>query len=59
MLVIAAAVAGEDELDTSPLELAPTPVFNEQGKTNIHQTWEDTLSKRLFAEDHPPRQVCC
>lgn len=58
VLVIVAAVAGEDELDTSPLELAPTAVFNEQGKNkHADQTWEDTLSKRLFAEDHPPRWV--
>ncbi|MFZ6758126.1 Eco57I restriction-modification methylase domain-containing protein [Undibacterium sp. Ji50W] len=58
LLVIVAAVAGDNELDMSPLELWPPAVFNEQGK-NRHsdQTWEDALSKRLFAEDHPPRWV--
>lgn len=58
LLVIAAAIAGVDEADdTSPLQLKP-PASTEQGKNKFaHADWEETLTKRLFADDHPPRWV--
>lgn len=57
LLVIAAAIADADDEDSSPLQLH-APVASEQGKGKYaHSDWEETLSKRLFADDHPPRWV--
>lgn len=57
LLVIAAAIANADDDDTSPLQLL-APAASEQGKGKYaHSDWEETLSKRLFADDHPPRWV--
>lgn len=57
LLVIAAAIASVDDEETSPLQLFP-PAGSEQGKSkHARSDWEDTLSKRLFADDHPPRWV--
>ncbi|MFP5423874.1 MAG: class I SAM-dependent DNA methyltransferase, partial [Gammaproteobacteria bacterium] len=57
LLVIAAAIAGAEDDDSSPLQLH-APVASEQGKGKYaHSDWEETLSKRLFADDHPPRWV--
>jgi hypothetical protein len=60
LLVIAAALAAADEDDTSPLQLTPRVVYGEKigdkpGKNGT--TWEETLSRRLFADDTPPRWV--
>lgn len=57
LLVIAAAIAGAEDDDSSPLQLH-APVASEQGKGKYaHSDWEEILSKRLFADDHPPRWV--
>lgn len=57
LLVIAAAIADADDDDSSPLQLL-APIATEQGKGKYaHSDWEETLSKRLFADDHPPRWV--
>lgn len=56
LLVIAAALARPGDEDLSPLQLAP--LSDPNGKPGKQATdWEDTLSKRLFADDHPPRWV--
>lgn len=57
LLVIAAAIANAEDDDSSPLQLL-APAASEQGKGKYaHSDWEETLSKRLFADDHPPRWV--
>lgn len=57
LLVIAAAIANAEDDDSSPLQLL-TPTASEQGKGKYaHSDWEETLSKHLFADDHPPRWV--
>ena len=57
MLVIAAAIANAEDDDSSPLQLL-APAASEQGKGKYaHSDWEETFSKRLFADDHPPRWV--
>ncbi|WP_137819601.1 Eco57I restriction-modification methylase domain-containing protein [Pseudomonas sp. 2FG] len=57
LLVIAAAIAGAEDDDSSPLQLL-APAASEQGKGKYaYSDWEETLSKRLFADDHPPRWV--
>jgi hypothetical protein len=57
LLVIAAAIANAEDDDSSPLHLL-APAASEQGKGKYaHSDWEETLSKRLFADDHPPRWV--
>jgi hypothetical protein len=57
LLVIAAATANAEDDDNSPLQLL-APAASEQGKGKYaHSDWEETLSKRLFADDHPPRWV--
>jgi len=56
LLVIAAALARPGDEDQSPLQLEPLRSPN--GKPGKQATdWEETLSKRLFADDHPPRWV--
>jgi hypothetical protein len=52
LLVIAAAIAGVDDADTSPLQLHPVT-----GEGAIKADWEETLTKTLFADDTPPRWV--
>lgn len=52
-LVIVAAVESPQEQDTPPLELKP--IFPDGSPTK--ESWEDTLTKQLFADDHPPRWV--
>jgi hypothetical protein len=56
LLVIAAAVAGEGDEDLSPLQLSPPRAGNARSR-EAELDWETTLSKRLFADDHPPRWV--
>lgn len=57
LLVIAAAIANAEDEDSSPLQLL-APAASEQDKGKYaHSDWEETLSKRLFADDHPPRWV--
>lgn len=57
LLVIATAIADADDDDSSPLQLL-APAASEAGKGKYaHSDWEETLSKRLFADDHPPRWV--
>lgn len=57
LLVIGAAIASAEDDDSSPLQLL-APAASEQGKSKYaHSEWEETLSKRLFADDHPPRWV--
>lgn len=57
LMVIAAALADADDDDSSPLQVL-APVASEQGKGKYaHSDWEETLTKRLFADDHPPRWV--
>ena len=57
LLAIATALAlpGEDD-DTAPLHLPPRDAKG--GKAGRHDAdWEETLSRRLFADDAPPRWV--
>lgn len=57
LLVIAAAIANAEDDESSPLQLL-APAASEQGKGKYaHSDWEESLSKRLFADDHPPRWV--
>ena len=57
LLVIAAAIANAEDEENSPLQLLALAA-SEQGKGKYaHSDWEETLSKRLFADDHPPRWV--
>lgn len=57
LLVIAAAIANAEDDESGPLQLLARPA-SEQGKSKYaHSDWEETLSKRLFADDHPPRWV--
>lgn len=56
LLAIAAALALPDDEDTAPLHLPPRD--GKGAKTGRHQAdWEETLSRRLFADDTPPRWV--
>jgi hypothetical protein len=52
LLVIAAAIAGVDEADISPLQLHPVTA-----EGALKADWEETLTKTLFADDTPPRWV--
>lgn len=57
LLVIAAAIADVDDEELSPLQLQP-PASTVQGKgRQADGDWEEALTKRLFADDHPPRWV--
>ncbi|GFM89270.1 hypothetical protein PSCICO_46690 [Pseudomonas cichorii] len=57
LLVVAAAIANAEDDENSPLQLL-APAAGEQGKGKYaHSDWEETLSKRLLADDHPPRWV--
>lgn len=52
-LVIVAAIESPQEQDTPPLELKPKFPDGSPAK----ETWEDSITKQLFTEDHPPRWV--
>lgn len=57
LLVIAAAIADVDDEELGPLQLRP-PASTVQGKgRQADSDWEEALTKRLFADDHPPRWV--
>ncbi|WP_164080362.1 Eco57I restriction-modification methylase domain-containing protein [Stenotrophomonas maltophilia] len=56
LLAIATALALPGEEDTAPLQLLPRD--GKGAKTGRHHAdWEETLSRRLFADDTPPRWV--
>lgn len=56
LLAIATALALPGDEDTAPLHLPPRD--GKGAKTGRHQAdWEETLSRRLFADDTPPRWV--
>lgn len=54
LLAIATALALPGDEDTAPLQLPPRD--GKGAKAGRHQAdWEETLSRRLFADDAPPR----
>ncbi len=56
LLAIATALALPGDEDTAPLQLLPRD--GKGAKTGRHHAdWEETLSRRLFADDTPPRWV--
>ncbi|MCC4602020.1 Eco57I restriction-modification methylase domain-containing protein [Xanthomonas melonis] len=56
LLAIATALVLPGDEDTAPLQLPPRD--GKGAKTGRHQAdWEETLSRRLFADDTPPRWV--
>jgi len=56
LLAVATALALPGEEDTAPLQLLPRD--GKGAKTGRHHAdWEETLSRRLFADDTPPRWV--
>ncbi|WP_254871210.1 Eco57I restriction-modification methylase domain-containing protein [Pseudomonas aeruginosa] len=57
LLVIAAAIAGLDDEELGPLQLKPQAVDGHGKSRQADSDWEETLSRRLFADDHPPRWV--
>ncbi|HFH3921593.1 Eco57I restriction-modification methylase domain-containing protein [Pseudomonas aeruginosa] len=57
LLVIAAAIAGVDEEDLGPLQLKPQAGDSQSKSRRADSDWEESLSRRLFADDHPPRWV--
>ncbi|QEY64977.1 class I SAM-dependent DNA methyltransferase [Metapseudomonas lalkuanensis] len=57
LLVIAAAIAGMDDEDLGPLQLKPQTPDSQSKSRQADSDWEETLSRRLFADDHPPRWV--
>ncbi|WP_302409195.1 Eco57I restriction-modification methylase domain-containing protein [Comamonas kerstersii] len=56
LLAIAAALALPGDEDTAPLQLPPRDGNGAKGGRH-HADWEETLSRRLFADDTPPRWV--
>lgn len=56
LLAIAAALALPGDEDTAPLQLPPRD-GNGAKAGRHHADWEETLSRRLFADDTPPRWV--
>ncbi|MEQ6292090.1 Eco57I restriction-modification methylase domain-containing protein [Vogesella sp. GCM10023246] len=52
LLVIAAAVSDPADDEAGPLQLCP----GQPGKHGS-EDWEEIISRRLFADDHPPRWV--
>lgn len=52
-LVIVAAIESSQEQDTPPLELKPKFPDGSPAK----EIWEDSITKQLFTDDHPPRWV--
>jgi len=58
LLVIAAAIAASGDDDIPPLQLVPpSPPGDARRSHNASADWEETLTRRLFADDHPPRWV--
>ncbi|MDT4797063.1 hypothetical protein FQZ97_296620 [compost metagenome] len=57
LLVIAAAIAGVDDEELGPLQLKPLAVDSHNKSRQADSDWEEALSRRLFADDHPPRWV--
>lgn len=57
LLVIAAAIAGVDDEELGPLQLKPQSADSHGKNRQVDSDWEETLSRRLFADDHPPRWV--
>ncbi|WP_369959242.1 class I SAM-dependent DNA methyltransferase [Pseudomonas benzenivorans] len=57
LLVIAAAIAGVDDEELGPLQLKPQSTDSHGKSRQADSDWEETLSRRLFADDHPPRWV--
>ncbi|MCD1610380.1 Eco57I restriction-modification methylase domain-containing protein [Stutzerimonas kunmingensis] len=57
LLVIAAAMAGVDDEELGPLQLKPQAADSHGKSRQADSDWEETLSRRLFADDHPPRWV--
>lgn len=57
LLVIAAAIAGVDDEELGPLQLKPQATDSHGKSRQADSDWEETLSRRLFADDHPPRWV--
>ncbi|EMX8451035.1 TPA: class I SAM-dependent DNA methyltransferase [Pseudomonas aeruginosa] len=57
LLVIAAAIAGVDDEELGPLQLKPQAANSQSKSRQADGDWEETLSRRLFADDHPPRWV--
>lgn len=56
LLAIAAALALPGDEDTAPLQLPPRDGKGAKAGRH-HADWEETLSRRLFADDTPPRWV--
>ncbi|GAB1833530.1 class I SAM-dependent DNA methyltransferase [Achromobacter xylosoxidans] len=56
LLAIAAALALPGDEDTAPLQLPPRDTKGSKAGRH-HADWEETLSRRLFADDAPPRWV--
>ncbi len=57
LLVIAAAIAGVDDEELGPLQLKPQATDSHGKSRQADTDWEEALSRRLFADDHPPRWV--
>ncbi len=57
LLVIAAAIAGVDDEELGPLQLKPQATDSHGKNRQADSDWEEALSRRLFADDHPPRWV--
>ncbi|MGQ9951341.1 Eco57I restriction-modification methylase domain-containing protein [Pseudomonas aeruginosa] len=57
LLVIAAAIAVADDEELGPLQLKPQAADSHGKSRQADSDWEETLSRRLFADDHPPRWV--
>ncbi|HEK1650550.1 class I SAM-dependent DNA methyltransferase [Pseudomonas aeruginosa] len=57
LLVIAAAMAGVDDEELGPLQLKPQATDSHGKSRQADSDWEETLSRRLFGDDHPPRWV--
>ncbi len=57
LLVIAAAIAGVDDEELGPLQLKPQAADSQSKSRQADSDWEEALSRRLFADDHPPRWV--
>ena len=57
LLVIAAAIAGVNDEELGPLQLKPQATDSHGKSRQADSDWEEALSRRLFADDHPPRWV--
>lgn len=57
LLVIVAAIAGVDDEELGPLQLKPQAADSHSKSRQADCDWEEALSRRLFADDHPPRWV--